>query len=633
MPVSALLCPASLAAVLLVGRGIAEEHGLERPEVNAILAATGASKSQAYELAGRLRAALPALARAPGRPAKEKEQPAEPADSAGEVTCAVLAYVMAHPGCVDRGSERKRYSTSFRRFVLRLRVDHASLSVERFADAAGVPVGTFKDWLREPACAGEAMTADAEPVEATQAPSSEPAAADVQTFQFQTVIHAWSRWSGSFLDFCRHVQRDLHVPFGRDLVRHILAVHCGRAPSRRAGRSPDELALRGAFRTWFPGAQWVGDGMEVPVVVDGQRFVFNLELDVDACSDSFVGVSVRDNEDSAAVVEAFSSGVETTGAAPLALLLDNKPSNHAPEVDAALGDTIRIRATIERPQNKAHVEGAFGLFSQVLPPLVLDTRQRSRDLARGFLGLVAEVWARATNHRPRKDRGGRSRVDLYSATPTVEQSEQARHALRDLAERQEQARRTREARCRPEMLALLDQEFARLGLLDPERHVRVAIAGYPANAIVDGLHVFDAKLRAKTLPEGADARYLLGIVKNVAAQNEIEILAELLYRGRTEMRERIFASLRAERDALRAQPDVLHVLDNFVERATQRPAGGLERTFWLDAIVEALRERDGPEQERLFKHAARLVGATFSLSPRERQDAVRYVADRLIPLE
>jgi hypothetical protein len=630
---SALLCPASLAAALLVGRGIAEEHGLVRPEVDAILAATGASKSQAYELAGRLRAALPALARAPGRPTKEKEQPAVPLDCAGEMTRAVLAYVMEHPGCVDRGSERKRYSSSFRRFVLRLRVDHASLSVERFADAAGVPLGTLKDWLREPTCDGEAMAADAEPVATTETPASEPAAADVQALQLQTVIHAWSRWDGSFLDFCQHVQRDLDVPFGRDFVRHILAVHCGRAPSRRAGRGPDELALRGAFRTWFPGAQWVGDGMTVPVVVDGQRFVFNLELDVDACSGAFVGVSVRDNEDSAAVVEAFSSGVETTGAAPLALLLDNKPSNHAPEVDAALGNTLRMRATLERPQNKAHVEGAFGLFSQVLPPLVLDTHQRSRNLARGFLGLVAEVWARATNHRPRKDRGGRSRVDPYSATPTAEQIEQARHALRDLAERQEQARRTREARCRPEVLALLDEHFAHLKLLDPERHVRIAIAAYPLNAIISAISIFDAKRCAKRLPDGVDARYLLGIVKNVTAQTELELFAEILYRNRVEMRDRILASRRAERDALKADPDVSRVLESFVERAAESPAGGLQRTFWLDAIIELLREREAAERERHFEHVARLVGASFTLTPRERQDAVRYIADRLVPIE
>lgn len=619
MIASVALPPAWLAAVLLLGRTIGEEHGLACESVDAIVKATGASKSHAYEIAGKLTATLPALVRTPGRPTKE--QPAASSDNAAEVTRAVLAYVMTHPGCVDRGAERQRYADDFRRFMVELRAKHATLALDAFADAAGVPLGTLKDWLREPASESE------EPPE--DAPAPAPALGDVETLHVQTVRDAWTRWSGSFLDFCRHVQRDLHVPFGRDLVRRILATHRQRVPARRDGRSPDEIALRGAFRTWFPGAQWIGDGMQVPVVVDGQRFVFNVELDVDAYSGAFVGVSVRDTEDSAAVVEAYASGVANTGAPPLALLLDNKPSNHTPEVDAALGDTIRIRATPGRPQNKAHVEGAFGLFSQVLPPLVMDTSHEVRDLARGFLGLVVEVWARATNHRPRKDRNGRSRVDLYADAPTKEQLEQAERELGEIAERQERARRTLQARRRPEVLAFLDDCFARLGLLDPERHVRVAIAGYPTDAIADGVYIFEAKQRAKTLPDGADARYLLGIVRNVAEKTEGEILAELLYTGRMELRDRFLAPLRAEREALRSDPDALRVLLVCVEKALDTPSN-LERTFWLDTIVETLREHTADERKHHFVHAARLIEATFAVTPRERHDAVRYVADRLV---
>jgi hypothetical protein len=321
----------------------------------------------------------------------------------------------------------------------------------------------------------------------------------------------------------------------------------------------------------------------------------------------------------------------TTGEPPLALLLDNKPSNHTPDINAALGDTIRIRATLERPQNKAHVEGSFGLFSQILPPLEIDSRRGAHDLARRFLGLVVDVWARTTNHRPRNDRAGRSRVDLYSDTPTAEQIEHARLELRELADRQERARRTLEARRRPEVLALLDDYFARLDLLDPQRHIRVAIAGYPRDAIVDGLAIFDSKRRANTLPDGADARYLLGIVKNVAAQAEGEILAELLYRGRIEARDRFLAPLRAEREALRSEPSVLRVLLTCVERALETPSN-LERTFWLDVIVETIRQQPEADREERFRHAARLIEATFAVTPRERHDAVRFVADRLVPV-
>ena len=620
MLASVTLPPAWLAGVLLLGRALGEPRGLLCAPVDAIIEATGASKSRAYEVAGELAAALPELVRAPGRP--PKQQPAASPDEGAQVTRAVLAYVMKHPGCVDRGAERQRYGEDFRRFVLELWVEHSALGLDAFAEAASVPLGTLKDWLRGPAGESEAPSKDA------PAPTSTEA---VETLQVQTVLDAWTRWSGSFLDFCKHVQRDLHVPFGRDLVRRILATHGKRKPARREGRSPDELALRGAFRTWFPGAQWVGDGMQVPIVVDGKRFVFNVELDVDAYAGAFVGASVRDTEDSAAVIEAFQGGVATTGAAPLALLLDNKPSNHAPDVDAALGDTIRIRATPERAQNKAHVEGGFGLFSQVLPPLVVDTSQPKHELARGLLGLIVEVWARATNHRPRKDRQGRSRIELYSDEPTQEQLEQARQELRELAERQERARRTLQARRRPEVLALLDDYFTRLELLDPQRHIRVTIAGYPKDAIVDGLLIFDAKRRANTLPDGADARYLLGIVKNITAKTEGEILAETLYRGRMEIRDRFLAPLRAEREALRAEPDVLRVLRTCVEKALDTTSN-LERTFWLDAIVETLRDHAGGDRERLYLHAARLIQATYTIPALERHDAVRYVADKLVPL-
>lgn len=456
-------------------------------------------------------------------------------------------------------------------------------------------------------------------------------AADLESLHVQTVLDAWRRWDGSFVDFCEHLQRDQLVPFGRDLVRRILEVHGERSTARRTGRSPDELALRGGFRTYFAGAQWVGDGMQVPVVIDDQRFVFNLEFDIDAHTAAVVGVSVRDEEDSAAVIDAFNDGVSTTASPPLALLLDNRPSNHTPAVDAALGDTLRIRATLRRPQNKAHVEGAFGLFSQVLPMLVLDTRTGPHQLASRLLTLVAQIWARTTNHRPRRDRAQNSRVDLYAQKPTVEQIDEARKALRETLARQELARRTLEARRRPDILALLDQAFAGLELLDPQRHIRLAIAGYPRDAIVSGIAIYRAKKCANTLPEGVDARYLLGIVKNVSAKTEGEFLAEELFDQRTAMRDRILAPLIAERDALRAAGNLDLTIATCVDHALAIPTS-LERSFWLTALADVIAAEPEEARRKLFLSAGRRIEATFAVAPSERHDALRYLAERLIPL-
>ncbi len=606
--------PVALAGLLIAARMLLVALGLPSPSVEAILEATGATRSRAYEVSAALIASLPSLLAPRGRPPKA---PSAPSHEAATLTGAVLVYVLTHPGCAHREDERQHYSDAFRHFVVDLRSAHAALDVESFAAAVQVPLGTVKDWLRAP----------------LTVPPSEPAPPSPQvvadSLHFQTVVDAWGRWQGTFLGFCNHVRDQLHVPFGRSLVRHVLEAHGVRRTSRRAGRTPDERALRGAFKTYFPGAQWVGDGMQVPVVVDGKRFTFNLELDVDAHTGAFVGLSVRDQEDAVAVIEALADGSLTTGAPPLALLLDNRPSNHVPEVQVALAEALLIRATPERPQNKAHVEGAFGLFSQVLPELVLDTSLDARELGKRFLGLVATLWARTTNHRPRKDRAGRSRAELYGDEPSEDQLALALRELRELADRQEQARLTLESRRRPEVLALLDEQFARLGLLDPDRHLRVAVAGHPLDAIIAGIAIFEGKQLARTLPEGADARYLHGIVRNVASQTEGEHVARRLLELRLEVRDQMLEALTNERDAIFAVRDLESACHDCVDEAlaTQSP---LERTFWLDSLAALIHDRGLPQLDELFRMTARRIHTTFAVSLRERHDAVRLVAERLV---
>lgn len=610
------VCPNVIAALLLLARSLCESLGLPALAVTEILAATKASRSTAYELVQVIVDLLPTLARARGRPPK----PPLPMATAGALpTRAVLAFVMRNPGCVHRSETRMHYSDGFRRFVVELRAEYTSLNTETFAAAVEVPLGTLGDWL----CAPPAQ----EDAPATTA----PARTLVMSAQMQTVIDAWSRWDGTFGGFCEHARAELRVPFGRELISLLLEVNGVRRRSRRPGRSPDELALRGAFRTFFPGAQWVGDGMQVPVTIDGTRFVFNLELDVDAHTAALTGASLRDEEDATAVVQAFDDGCNTTGAAPIALLLDNKPSNHTQDVEDALDDTLRIRATVQRPQNKAHVEGAFGLFSQRLPDLVLDTQDGAHALAKAFLRAVVQVWARTTNHRPRADRGGRSRVELYAEQPTEEQIEEARRELRSTADRQELARRTLEARRRPEVLALLDANFARLGLLDPECHIRLAIAAYPLDAIVDGIAIFEGKQLAKTLPEGADARYLLGIVRNVAAQTEGDHIARRLFDLRLQARDQMLVLLVAARDAVCADVQVDRVVAGCVDHAlaTESP---LERGFWIGSLADIIRSRDQTERDQLYARAVRRIEATYAVPPRERHDAVRRLADRVVVL-
>jgi uncharacterized membrane protein YhiD involved in acid resistance len=116
--------------------------------------------------------------------------------------------------------------------------------------------------------------------------------------------------------------------------------------------------------------------------------------------------------------------------------------------------------------------------------LVHGSGSSPHTLAKTIARLISTTFFRAINRAPRRDRDGKTRVDLYAQHVTPEQRETARAALHERMRKQELARQTRAARLDLVIRALLDDDFTRLGLLDPERHIRDAIACYPRNAIV-----------------------------------------------------------------------------------------------------------------------------------------------------
>lgn len=615
-----VVAPSLIAALLVAGQTHLRRLGLPHPSIDQILTATGASRSRAYELAQELRASLPSLARPPGRPCVVRE-PA-PLDDVRAIHGEILRFVMEHPGCVHLCGERGRYSDAFRLFVVELRERYASVVLDDFARAVAVPLGTIEDWLRAPKTATPDVVDDEGAAEH-----------DAKQAHSETVLAAWRGWTGDFTPFCEHVRRDHRLDFGRTMIASILFAHGERVPEKRQGRSRDEEAIRGAFDTFFPGAQWVGDGKQLKVVVDGVTYKLNLELIVDAKTAAATGVSVGAQEDSAAVVEAFESGKETTGEAPLALLLDNKPSNHTPDVDAALGDTMRMRSTPGRAQNKAHVEGSFGLFAQRAPPIDLDTTKGPQELARTVAYLVALTFFRAQNHTPRHDMNGFTRVALYGETVTPEMREAAQKALRERMRKLELARQARAARLDPVVKALLDDGFARLALIDPERHIRDAIACYSHNSIVAGIAIFAGKRVANTLPAGVDGRYLLGIVKNVEHIHEADAIFDALLSERLAARDRFLKPLVEDRDAIQATTATAGTkVDAFVDRLVDAERT-IDRTFWLDALAQLLAELDEEQRRGLARRAARRINAVFRVPVADRAYLVRSLLRRLWPLE
>lgn len=616
-PDGAIVAPVLTAAVVLVALSMLERLGLAHPTASAVIDATGASRSQAYALRERVHAALTTVQRPVGRPPLPDALPVETCS----IVRAIRDFVFDHPGAVSGNGARRRYSDAFRHAVLDLAAKRRDVPIDLFAEAVGLPEGTLRDWL-----AG-GVEADQKGQNLATVPSRDPTGP-----QIETLLSLWAKWQGPFSKFCEDVQTNWRLPFGRTLIADILKENGVRWPKRRSGRSPDEDALRKQFVTYFPNAQWVGDGTSIAVSVGGETHTFNVELMVDACSGAFTGLSVRDEQDSLAVVDAFTDGVTTTGSSPLGVLLDNKPCNATDAVKDAVGDTRLIAATLARPQNKAHVEGAFGLFAQVVPILVMGSLV-PRDAAKTLLELVFTTWARTLNNRRPRTGDRRSRVERHlDHKPTPEEIERAKQALDERIHKQNEARKTRNARLDPLVRSTLATAFARFSFDDPNGYQLAGIARYPIDVVVEGIAIFEGKRRAGTLPPQADARYLLGIVRNVGDEREGWEIALALWAERNRAHDAALDAANDQRDAIdEYTDDTEQQIVAYVDRALNA-SRRLDRFFWLDSTADAILDHDPPEHEPLFKLAARRIHSTFAVPHPDRLAATRFLAAQLRPI-
>jgi hypothetical protein len=218
------------------------------------------------------------------------------------------------------------------------------------------------------------------------------------------IIREYERWEGSLPAFVDHLRRHLDLHWGREHLTQLLHLAAARALLRRPPPAP---STRGSSFRPPPGVQWTSDGKQVKVVIDGQPVEVAWQPMVDLGSTATVGEAVRVNEDTAGVVAAFEEGVATTGDAPRAMLLDNKACNTTQALRDALPDeTLLMHATLGRPQNKAVVEGKFGLFAQDLGPVVaVVNTSTTEQLALTVAEAVTRAYAAGHNHRRRRKDG------------------------------------------------------------------------------------------------------------------------------------------------------------------------------------------------------------------------------------
>jgi len=589
-----------------------------------VLSRLGAGRSRAYELKSALEVLLATLQRRPGRPPKEPIAPH--GETTLEVAVAVRSFLARHPGSMVVGGRRNTYTAAFIRFVLALLGPDGvgrSLTLEQAEEATGVPLNTLKSWLTSP----PAETDEAPPIATIPSPTSKP-----PDGVLAQIITLYARWKGSFTAFVAQLEQH-RIYESTYTVRQLLQLAGLRTARPRTRKRGDPEALRGAFETFFPGAQFVADGKTIDVTLGEHTHRFCWELVIDTASGALVGFAVRDAEDSRGLLDAYEHSKQTSGKPPLSLLRDNLPANHTPEVEAVLteDDVISMPSTAYRPENKAHVEGQFGLFSQNMPPIHLPSAP-AHEQARQTLSYVLFAYAAGRNQAPRRSLGGRTAASVFTGyEPTEEEEDAARTRLEQTRDRIRDTCRAEQKRLDPVIRKMLEDAFVTLGLDDPEGTFIPAIARHGLDAAQEAIAIFSAKQHRDTLPDGVDARYLLGIARNVAHRNE----DEAVYAALVELRERtgdlVLAPLREQVAHLKASLAPEEYIHACMARALDEPFL-VDRHVFRQAVLQGLAETPIDVRRRIGPLLARMVATQYALAPRERDQFIADLASAASPL-
>jgi transposase InsO family protein len=560
-----------MLAILTLARQLAE---VLEVDPGAPLAQTcrdlGANRTSVYEQLQRLLTCLGQLLQArAGRPTADAAPEPEPQPA---LTIEVLEYRIHHPGAVIDHPRRTTYADAFRRFVLEHH-DRWQGTLEAFAKAVRVPLDTLRDWIADD------RAEDLEPRLKTR--PSVPANASQLT---RLIVDEWMRWVGPARPFIAHAAQCFELSAAQVArLMKILAIISSR-PRRTTPRD------RGSTQELSPGTMLVTDGkwLTVQLTASEQTLYLNWQGIVDQTTGCDTAAVVTPQEDATAVQQAFVGSVRFLGGCvPDALLHDNKPCYDDQTLQQTLKNcgTDMIPATLGRAQNKAILEGAFGLFQQRVGNLRLDDTDDD-TLIRSAVQEIVRAYTAATNHVPRIELDGRSRLQaLQDACPT---DEQRRRDEDFLARLKADHRRPRSPQPRPESLKLIEHVFERfeLAVHDPNGKLRRYLATFSPAAIRRAAAVLAAKI--EHLDRRYAHRYLTQVIRKQQDELDLERAAEELLELCQRQRQDWTHDEQQHFEILAQQhQDPAELAAAVAQRAA---FGGLplQATFWKNKLLELL---------------------------------------------
>ena len=567
-----------MISILILARRIAAALKVDPDApVAGICRAVGASRPSVYEQMDRVLACVQGLAGAQsGRPAADDDSAPDARVKSLTLTVDVLSYLLEHPGSAVPQRGRTSYAPAFQRFILTSK-DRWQGTLEAFAEAVRIPLDTLRDWLRQ----------DRAQTMVELAPKELPSVPVDSSDLVHRIAVEWQRWDGPTRAFLGHAARSFRISPAQ--VKRVLVILGVISPRRRP-----RFRHRGETHPLSPGTMLVTDGkrVEVELTGSGECVHLNWQAMVDQATACDTAAVVTDEECAAAVAEAYQRSLVTLGGVvPEALLHDNKPCHDDSSLRQMIRDwgTTMIPATPARPENKAVVEGAFGLFEQRVGAIHLDDSNRS-SLIHSAVEEVLRAYTSATNSVPRIELDGASRIRaLQESCPSYEQQQRDLAFLARLKADHETPRRW-ERPPDPTSLDLLDGVFERLDLLDkdPRRSLRLFLARYEPAAIRRAAAVVSAKLHRDAVDRRWAHRYLVKVIQNQQDELDLERAAqELLQLCRIQNQSWTTNEEREHQTLMSEHRDPKQLALALAENAA---LGGIpvQSTFWTEKLLELL---------------------------------------------
>ena len=341
-----------------------------------------------------------------------------------------------------------------------------------------------------------------------------------------TVIREYNNWRGSFSAFVKKHLPEMGIHYGKEFVRLLLHLADIR---KLLLRPPPKHSTRGSTFRPPPGVQWTSDGKTFTISIDGQLFDITWQPTQDVGTNAIVGSVVRHNEDAEGVLASFHDGIDTTGSPPSFFLLDNKAPNKCNKLkDNVPEQTTLMYATLGRPENKATIEGLFGLFERDLGPVVAMIDTSSTEQLLLTIGeAVTRAYGLGRNGRPSKF-NGKTFIDRYQKTPSPEELASAIEYLFAIKKKIDARNASIQAHRDPTIAATLDEAFKRFQFIDDGK-VYDSLFKYSVVAIQNAIARYDAKREAGTIPPEKDnLRYFAGFVRNCQHEINLRLVEEKL---------------------------------------------------------------------------------------------------------